>query len=227
MPASWTVETASCMLHDFLRWGHGMLEKEIIIRFTWASVVRVLCLSPVVVIPICLLFYLPWGSVNAPAWVQAVGSITAIFAAWVIPYLHEQIRARKQKKDLLASVGWLALRVKNSFDHMASAIARSEAVDRDGWLFSSQPISWMVHRDAAREFSLTGFTSDEIALLLSLRSITEFGVVCAETLRTWDFDDSPHLDQDFPHNKGIVFHRPQINWVLSRLMPDFTPAPHK
>ncbi|KZN16193.1 MULTISPECIES: hypothetical protein [Pseudomonas] len=201
-----------------------MLEREIVIRFTWASVVRALCLSPAVVIPLCLLLYLPWGSANAPAWVQAVGSIAAIIAAWLIPYQHEQMRARKQKEDLLASVAWLAFRVKNSFDHMAGVIDRSEPDDRNRWLFLSQPNSWVIHRDAAREFPLTGFTSDEIALLLSLRSITEFGVSCAETLRTWDFDHSPHLAHDFPHNEGIVFHRPQIDWVLRQLSRD---VPHQ
>jgi len=201
-----------------------MLEREIVIRFTWASVVRVLCLSPAVVVPICLLLYLPWGSENAPAWVQAVGSIAAIIAAWLIPYQHEQMRARKQKEDLLTSVAWLALRVKNSFDHMADVIGRSESDARDRWLFLSQPNKWAIHRDAAREFRLTGFTSDEIAWLLSLRSITEFGVSCAKTLRTWDFDERPHLAHDFPHNDGIIFHRSEIDWVLLQLPLD---VPHQ
>jgi hypothetical protein len=170
---------------------------------------------------------LPWGSANAPAWVQAVGSIAAIIAAWLIPYQHEQMRVRKQKEDLLASVGWLAFRVKNSFDHMEDVIGRSEPGARDRWLFLSQPISWIIHRDAAREFPLAGFTSDEIAFLLSLRSITEFGVSCAETLKTWDFHSSPHLAHDFPYNEGIVFHRSQIDWVLRNLLPDSASVPHK
>lgn len=201
-----------------------MLEREIVIRFTWASVVKVLFFSPVVVAPICLLLYLPWGSEKAPAWVQAVGSIAAIIAAWLIPYKHEQMRARKQKEDLRTSVAWLALRVKNSFDHMAGVIRKSEPEERDRWLFLSQPNSWVIHRDAAREFPLTAFTRDEIALLLALRSITEFGLMCAEALRSWDFDDSPHLAHAFPHNGGVVFHGSQIEWVVSNLSLD---APHK
>ena len=190
---------------------------EIVIRFNWVTVVKVLFISPAVVVPICLLLYLPWDSPNAPAWVQAVGSIAAIIAAWLIPYQHEQMRVRKQKEDLLASVAWLALRVKNSFDHMAGVIQRSEPEARDGWLFLSEPSDWVIHRDAAREFPLVGFTRDEISWLLSLRSVTEFGLLCAETLKAWDFEDSPDLAQDFPHNDGIVFHRPQIDWVLGQL----------
>src|SRR5471032_776952 len=114
---SWTTEAVSCTLTDFECWEQGMLEREIIIRFTGISVVKALFLSPIVVVPVCLLLYLPWDSPNAPAWVQAVGSIAAIIAAWLIPYQHEQMRIRKQKEDLIASVAWLALRVKNSFDH--------------------------------------------------------------------------------------------------------------
>ena len=143
-----------------------MLGTEIVIRFTWVSVAKILFLSPVVAVPICLLFYLPWDSPNAPAWVQAVGSIAAIIAAWLIPYQHEQMRVRKQKEDLLASVAWLALRVKNSFDHMVGVIQRSEPEALDHWLFLSEPSDWAIHRDAAREFSLAGFTHDEISWLL-------------------------------------------------------------
>ena len=191
--------------------------RDIVIRFKWASVVKGFCLSPAIVVPIGLLLYLPWGSPNAPAWVQAVGSVAAIIAAWLIPYQHEQLRARKQKEDILSSVAWLALRVKNNFDHMEVVIDESDPEARDRWLFLAGPSDWATHRDAAREFPLTAFTREEISWLLSLRSITEFGVVCAETLKVWDFAGNPDLAHDFPHNDGIEYHRPQIDWVLSQL----------
>lgn len=194
-----------------------MLDREINLRFSGLSLVKALFLSPAVVAPALLLLYLPWDSPNAPAWVQAVGSIAAIFAAWLIPFKHEQLRIRKQKDDLISSVAWLALRVKNSFDHMESVIQRSEPEARDRWLFVSAPAEWAIHRDAAREFPLTGFTSDEISWLLSIRSVTEFGVACAELLRSWDFDENPYLPHDFPYNDGIVFHRPKIDWALQQL----------
>lgn len=96
---SWTID-----------WEQGMLGTKIVIRLTWVSVAKVLFLSPAVALPIYLLFYLPWDSPNASAWVQAIGYIAAIIAAiiaaWLIPYQHEKMRVRKQKEDLLASVGW-------------------------------------------------------------------------------------------------------------------------
>lgn len=206
LPLPWTID-----------WEQGMLGTEIVIRFRWVSVAKVLLFSPAVAVPICLLFYLPWESANAPAWVQAIGSIAAIIAAWLIPYQHEKMRVRKQKEDLLASVAWLALRVKNSFDHMVGVIQKSEPKARDRWLFLSQPSDWAIHRDAAREFPLVGFTRDEISWLLCIRSVTEFGLLCAEDLRTWDFDNRPDLTQDFPHNDGITFHGSQITWALGQL----------
>ncbi|WP_055135005.1 hypothetical protein [Pseudomonas corrugata] len=194
-----------------------MLQKEIVIRFTGAGVLRFLFLSPVVLIPSYLVFSLPWESSNAPAWVQAVGSIAAIIAAWMIPHRHEQMRIRKQKEDLLASVSWLALRVKNSFEHMAGVIGESKAGPRDRWLFLSGPLCWTVDRNAAQEFPITGFTHDEISWLLSLRAITEFGTSCAEALARWDFAAAPDLSKDFPYYEGIEFHRPHIEWVLKQL----------
>jgi len=194
-----------------------MLRGKITISFSWLTVMKVFFFHPLLWFRLYLFFFLPWSSPNAPAWVQAVGSIAAIVAAWLIPYQHEQIRIRKQKEDLLASVAWLALRVKNSFDHMKEVIHRSEPRARDRWLFLSQPIDWAIHRDAAREFPLTGFTRDEISWLLALRSVTEFGLICAESLRVWDFDDNPNLAENFPHNEGIEYHLHQIQWVVREI----------
>jgi hypothetical protein len=174
-------------------------------------------LYPVLLVLAGLMFLVPWSSSNTPAWVQAIGSIAAILAAWQIPYQHERLRAKQQKEDLLASVSWLALRVKNSFDHMADVINKSDVDARDRWVFLASPLDWAIHRDAAREFPLTGFTYDEISWLLSLRAITEFGVLCANSLRDWNFEARPNLDKDFPYNDGIEFHRPQIEWVLKQL----------
>ena len=194
-----------------------MFQRESVVKGTKPGVLKWLLLFPFLLVLAGLLFFLPWANPNAPAWVQAVGSIAAILAAWQIPYQHERLRAQKQKEDLLASVSWLALRVKNSFDHMAGVIKKSDVDARNRWLFLASPLDWSIHRDAAREIPLTGFTYDEISWLLSLRAITEFGVLCAESLRTWDFEARPHLAKDFPYNDGIEFHRPQIEWVLKRL----------
>lgn len=193
-----------------------MLQREFVIKSSRPAVLKLFLFSPALLLTGSLLFYVPWSSPNAPAWVQAVGSIAAIIAAWLIPYQLERARARKQKAELLASVGWLALRVKNSFDHMASVVKQSDPAALRRWLFLSSPFEWSIHRDAAREFPLAGFTRDEISWLLSLRSITEFGLTCSEALRTWDFEIDPNLARNFPLNDGIKFHQPHIEWVMEQ-----------
>lgn len=193
-----------------------MLQTEFVTKSSRPAVLKLFLFSPALLLIGSLLFYVPWSSPNAPAWVQAVGSIAAIIAAWLIPYQLERARARKQKAELVASVGWLALRVKNSFDHMASVVKQSDPAALRRWLFLSSPLDWSIHRDAAREFPLTGFTRDEISWLLSLRSITEFGLTCSETLSAWDFETDPNLAENFPLNDEIKFHHPQIEWVMEQ-----------
>jgi len=89
-----------------------MLQREFFIKSSSPSGLKVLLFLPAMLLAASLLFYMPWSSPNAPAWVKAVGSIVAIFPAWLIPHQLERARLRKQKSELLASVGWLALRVK-------------------------------------------------------------------------------------------------------------------
>jgi len=193
-----------------------MLQREFVIKSSRPAVLKLFLFSPALLLIGSLLFYVPWSSPNAPAWVQAVGSIAAIIAAWLIPYQLERARARKQKAELVASVGWLALRVKNCFDHMASVVKQSDPAALRRWLFLSSPLEWSIHRNAAREFPLAGFTRDEISWLLSLRSITEFGLTCSETLSAWDFETDPNLAENFPLKDGIKFHHPHIEWVMEQ-----------
>lgn len=200
-----------------------MLQRKRLIESTHAGMLKFIVLFPVLLLLAGWLYCLPWASPNAPAWVQAVGSIGAILAAWQIPYQHERLRVKRQKADLLASVSWLALRVKNSFDHMAGVINKSDVEARNRWLFLAAPLDWKIHRDAAREFPLSGFTHDEISWLLSLRSATEFGALCGEALSSWDFEARPDLEENFPYHDGIEFHRPQVDWVLKQLTHRVSP----
>lgn len=74
-----------------------MLDKEFHIRFTLADVGKLLCFSPVVVVLAYVVICLPWNSVNAPAWVQAIGSIAAIVVAVMIAN-HQQVVAMRRSK---------------------------------------------------------------------------------------------------------------------------------
>jgi len=99
---------------------------------------------------------------------------------------------------------------------MPSVIEDSDPEALARWLFLSAHLEWSIHRDAAREFPLIGFTHDEISWLLSLRSVTEFGLICSETLSAWELQAQPHLTENFPYNHAITFHHSKIKWLLKQ-----------
>jgi hypothetical protein len=60
------------------------MPKEIVFTIRPRGLVSALLVSPLVVLAAWWIFNWPWGNPNAPAWVQAVGSIAAILASvWI------------------------------------------------------------------------------------------------------------------------------------------------
>ena len=75
-----------------------MIDKEFVIRFTLSDLGKGIIFSPILIILIASLMCLPWGNTNAPAWVQAIGSVLAIIVAvWVA-----QLQASGQKRTIQA-----------------------------------------------------------------------------------------------------------------------------
>lgn len=195
-----------------------MLDKEFQARFTLMDIGKLLFVSPLVGIPIYWVIGLPWGSSNAPAWVQAIGSITAIIAAWLIPYQHELRRATKEKVDLYHSVGWLAFQASNSLDHMHQVIESSDPDEVDRWRFFGQPSNWKVKYDVISALPISGFTGSDVAYLISLKHAVNFGLECAEILNGWNFEDQPNLAHDFPFFERFEFHSNQLEWIVDNVL---------
>ncbi|QEY64961.1 hypothetical protein FXN65_23940 [Metapseudomonas lalkuanensis] len=78
------------------------LAHEVTIRFRAGAILMWLLLSPAVVLPLLWLWTLPWDSPNAPSWVQAVGSVSAIAVAVWLPW-HE--RNRRQAEEFKREIG--------------------------------------------------------------------------------------------------------------------------
>lgn len=72
-----------------------MLLDEIKINFTFSP--KLLLVSPVAALLVIGMFFLPWGAENAPAWGQAIGSIGAIVAAFLIAN-HQHAAAEQNKR---------------------------------------------------------------------------------------------------------------------------------
>lgn len=195
-----------------------MFDREFQIRFTFADLVKLIFFSPLVVVPFIGVMFLPWDSQVAPSWVQAIGSILAIFAAWYIPFSHEQRRLERERVDIFETAGWLALRISNSLDHMAEVISKSNPEDVKRWKFLGQPGDWAVHLKATSELPLVAFRGEEIAYLLALRSTAQFGVECAEIVAGWNFKSFPDMKSNFPFNDRMTFHQSEIEWVMKHTL---------
>lgn len=76
------------------------MDRQFNISFKMSDVVKTLAVSPIVVVIGYWVACLPWSSENAPAWVQAFGSIAAIIAAASLPVWHDVIRVRAEQQRL-------------------------------------------------------------------------------------------------------------------------------
>lgn len=73
-----------------------MTDKQFVIRFTLEDLGKGLVCSPVLIVLIASALCLPWDGSNAPAWVQAIGSVIAIISAiWLA-----QLQSRSQRNVL-------------------------------------------------------------------------------------------------------------------------------
>ncbi len=82
-----------------------MFNREFHFSFTLAQVGKLVFLSPLVILPSLVLISLPWSSASAPPWVQAVGSVVAIFVAILIArHQHKsedsRLKARERQRDI-------------------------------------------------------------------------------------------------------------------------------
>ncbi|MGF0333494.1 hypothetical protein [Ectopseudomonas toyotomiensis] len=107
--------------------GIGMLDREFHVRFTLGDLAKWLFFSPIVVGVAYLLYCLPWGNADAPAWVQAVGSVVAIGVAVWVANAHTAFQV-KQVKDREAQVLRLALSLsRHAAELIEMGVDRTEA----------------------------------------------------------------------------------------------------
>jgi len=158
------------------------------------------------------------GEVGA-AWVQAIGSVAAILAAWMIPHLHERARLRKVQNDIYDSAGWLALRIRNELTAMQNVLDRAveEADPAESvviWRTVGGVAECSIHKQAADELPISAFCGVDISYLMAIRAAAGFGVECSEVLSGWDFEAVPDITNHFPLYGRLAFHLNRIEWAM-------------
>lgn len=91
-----------------------MFNRKFVIRFTLGDILKGIVCSPVLIIIVAGIICLPWESANAPAWVQAIGSVLAIVVAvWVAQHQAEShlTATRAQNVDLVKKLSIILKRV--------------------------------------------------------------------------------------------------------------------
>lgn len=158
------------------------------------------------------------GMEDAPAWVQAVGSIVAIFAAWMIPFHHEQARREQVNKEIFDSAGCLALRIKSNLETLENYLERSREGDVEAlikeWSEFGEENDWSVNLQAASELPVSVFSGESISYLLAIRSTAMFGLGCAKILSEWDVKGIPDFYNNCPFREKLEYYKPLISWAL-------------
>ncbi|XXF10169.1 hypothetical protein J3Q00_07405 [Pseudomonas sp. D2-3] len=186
---------------------------------------RLLAVTPAAVV---VLFFtsrwavgLPWGSTEAPAWVQAVGSVVAIFAAWLIPHYHEAARLRRIKNDMYDSAGWLAIRIGGDLGYISGSLDRARLEPNEeevfkAWRDRGALTSSEIHNKAAAELPIEHFSGEDISILFAIRDAAGFAEECSRVLYEWDFKRHPLISEAFPLYDRLSYHLTQISWATRR-----------
>jgi hypothetical protein len=186
--------------------------KGITITITWERARNVALLSPLAIIPAIALFYLPWNSPSAPAWVQAIGSVGAIIAAWFVPLQHRKRMEMEKHENQILLIGVLAERVK-------TALINARLIVNDPtffvtWETMNGPLTCTSLKDAVYSLRLDGLKPHEFAWLYTTRKVAAFSAFYADCLAQEKYKGGSL------HNIGVkelTVHLHHINWVLDEL----------
>lgn len=165
------------------------MNREFHIRFTLSDVLKLLLASPVVVVFIFCMFALPWDSKDAPAWVQAIGSIVAIVIAIAVPYVQRQhaLEAQADAEFRVRSDGYFA--AISLVEVQIRLLERCEV----GWGWSSsyglrdpeRLVEDLVRNQRQMEgLSIDSLGYEMVCYLLMVKEVAGFGGHFASTLAT-------------------------------------------
>jgi hypothetical protein len=181
-----------------------MLPDEVKVNFTIRP--KLLLVSPLAALALFGLLCLPWGAESAPAWVQAVGSVAAILAAWIIPHRHELAKEKRQKDAIITGIGALGTRQAMLFHKLERLMSCAPAHHECDW--DGVENEWSVHKAVVEAFTPEAVMGFDVSFLIYLRQGANFGAMAAARAREWDllYLDDPERELI----KKVAWHREQI-----------------
>lgn len=158
-----------------------MFPEEFTIKLRPRSLLIGVALSPVIVLLGWWVCSWDWESNNAPAWVQAVGSVLAIIAAWFVPQLHEAAKERRKRDQMLRNLGWMAIRTRVMGRRLIEVLDFPDA-NLSGWIGLNDLERWNVQRQAVDTFPIETLAGDDVVIIANLRLAAVFGQMVAESI---------------------------------------------
>lgn len=127
------------------------------------------------------------------AWVQAIGSIAAIIAAWVIPYRHELAKETRQRHGVIESVGALGTRQAMLLQRLVLLMISPQVHANCDW--EKEMTEWKVHHDVVEAIPPEVMIGFDISYLIYLREGAKFGLSAVEQASKWDlaYFDEPDM----------------------------------
>ena len=196
-----------------------MLPERVTVTIPVTTLVRALTLSPAAVLVGWWVYTWSWNSQNAPAWVQAVGSIAAILAAWFIPQLHELSKEKRKRADAHENLRWLAIRLGVQCDRMLNVL-RDPATHLPFFHTINDLELWRVHHKLINDVPITDLAEMDMVLIANLRTIAAIGLALGIEVHGWgEITPEPihHSDKRWKQASDISHTN---DWVLQKLKGD-------
>lgn len=110
-----------------------MLPERVVVTIPIITLLKVLTLSPLVVLIGWWVFTWSWESQAAPAWVQAVGSIGAILAAGAVPAWQRRLEGLRRETDQYQRQIADCFQLRRLIQEIQHLLAKGDQVNPNGF----------------------------------------------------------------------------------------------
>ncbi|PWK42262.1 hypothetical protein [Pseudomonas sp. OV226] len=128
------------------------------------------------------------------SWVQAFGSIGAIIAAGYFPIAHEKVREKRDRRNILRTLSYLADPLEKIMQQLSQALLETDYQNR--WLASDGSRQLSVLGKALTEIPASMVVAFEVTLLTDLKFACECAIEADQYLKV----SNPGAIRQLPEN---------------------------
>ncbi|WP_277758002.1 hypothetical protein [Pseudomonas sp. A34-9] len=134
------------------------------------------------------------------SWVQAIGSIGAIIAAGYFPIAHEKAREKRDRRNVLRSLSYLADPLERFMKMLSRALLEVDYQNR--WLAGDESRELGILGKSLNEIPANMVVAFEITLLTDLKFAYEYAAEIDQYLRVTKSTDLSALPDNLGYHNG-------------------------